>query len=248
MPYRFATEAPNYSDLASGRVFYSLAGQPAFPIRLASEIFQRCLALRQKNGLSGRGVLYDPCCGAGYLISLLGYLHRAEIRAVLGSDINPAAVAVAERNLELLHEAGLKRRMAEIAELARRYGKESHRQALQSCLVIREHLRQTTERFPLATRAFQADAFDGQALSQGLNGAQVDLVLTDVPYGLHSVWQGAHSGEAVWALLDALQGVLVPGGLVAAAADKQQKVAHDRYQRLERFQVGKRKVTILKYS
>lgn len=246
MPYLFATEDCDYSDLASGRVFYSLAGHPAFPVRLASEIFQRCLALRKKNGVSGRCVLYDPCCGAGYLLSVLGYLHWPEIQAAIGSDINLEAAALAGRNLGLLHPDGLKRRTAEISESFALYGKESHRQALQSCLVIGEHVRQMAERFPLATLAFQADALDGKAVREHLGEIQVDMVITDVPYGLHSFWQGSHAGDAAWALLDALQEVLAPGALVAIAADKQQKIGHDRYQRVERFQLGKRRITVLK--
>ena len=43
MEYKFASERTNYTDLASGNVFYSLPGHPAFPVRLASEIYQRCL-------------------------------------------------------------------------------------------------------------------------------------------------------------------------------------------------------------
>ena len=50
MQYKFAKEQPDYSDLASGRVFYSLPGHPAFPVRLASEVFQRCLAHREDAG------------------------------------------------------------------------------------------------------------------------------------------------------------------------------------------------------
>ena len=246
MPYLFATERPDYSNLASGRVFYSLAGHPAFPLRLASEIFQHCLAIRKTDGLSGRCVLYDPCCGAGYLLCGLSYLHWAEIRAALGSDIATEAVALAGRNLGLLHEAGLNRRMAEISEMIRLYGKQSHREALQSCLVINERIRHLTEHFPLATGAFQADASDGNALVEHLNGTQADIVLTDVPYGLHSEWQGANSAGPAWAMLNALLGVLAPGGLVAVAADKHQKITHDRYQRMKRFQVGKRRITILK--
>jgi hypothetical protein len=248
MPYLFATETPDYSDLASGRVFRSLPGHPAFPIRLASEIFQRCLALRKQAGLSGRCVLYDPCCGAGYLVSVLGYLHGAEIKAVIGSDIDLQAVTVAKQNLSLLHPDGLKRRMDEISEMLYSYDKESHRQALQSCLVINERVRQLAECFPLVTAAFQADALDGKALKENLNGTQIDIVLTDMPYGLHSFWQGLPSGDSDRALLEALlqPGVLAPGGLVAIAADKQQKIVHDRYRRLERFQIGKRRITILK--
>ena len=70
MQYQFATERPDYSDLASGRVLYSMPGHPAFPIRLGSEILQRCLALRRAAGYSSPVVLYDPCCGTGYLVTV----------------------------------------------------------------------------------------------------------------------------------------------------------------------------------
>ena len=246
MPYFFAKERPDYSDLASGRVFHSLAGHPAFPIRLASEIFQHCLALRQQDGFGERCALYDPCCGAGYLISTICYLHWPEIKTAIGSDIDTHASNLAGRNLHLLSEAGLSQRLAEISEMIRLYGKETHRDALKSGLVLQEHVRRMAERYPLTTNAFQADALDGNALSAHLADTPIDIVLTDVPYGLRSVWQGAHSGEPTWALLDALRGVLAPGGLVAIAADKQQKIAHARYQRIERFQVGKRRIAIFK--
>lgn len=246
MTYLFTTEHPDYSDLASGRVFYSLSGHPAFPIRLASEIFQRCLAIRARYGRAGRVVLYDPCCGAGYLVSVLSYLRWPQIWAAIGSDINAEAVSLAGRNLGLLQAGGLNRRMAEIAEMIRLYGKESHREALQSCHILQERVCRMAEDFPLVTGAFQADTFDGKALVEHLAGVQADIALTDVPYGLHSEWQAENRVEPAHAMLDALRGVLAPGGLVAVASDKHQKVAHERFQQVARFQVGKRRVTILK--
>lgn len=59
MPYRFATERRDYSDYASGKVFYALPGCPAFPVRLASEIFQRCLEIRAAEDATQPCVLYD---------------------------------------------------------------------------------------------------------------------------------------------------------------------------------------------
>jgi hypothetical protein len=47
-------------------------------------------------------------------------------------------------------------------------------------------------------------------------------------------------------MLDALLGILSPSSIVAIASDKQQKARHERFQRLEQFQVGKRRVVILK--
>src|ERR1044071_1824451 len=114
MQYQFEKEQLDYSDLASGRVFHSLPGHPAFPVRLASEIFQRCKANREtiyKN--STRCVLYDPCCGAAYHLSVLAYLHREHIQEVIGSDVDEKAVALAERNLELVSIVGLDKRIIE---------------------------------------------------------------------------------------------------------------------------------------
>src|SRR5687767_13972902 len=99
MNYKFATERTDYSHLASGRVFYSWPGHPAFPVRLASEIFQRCQARRAALGLSARCVLYDPCCGAGYSLSVLAFLHREAIHTVVGSDVDEHAVARTRQNL-----------------------------------------------------------------------------------------------------------------------------------------------------
>ena len=46
MQYKYVQEQSDYTDLSSGRVFYSLPGHPAFPAGLASEIFQRFVAIR----------------------------------------------------------------------------------------------------------------------------------------------------------------------------------------------------------
>jgi len=112
MEYKYAKEQPDYSDFASGRVFFSLPGHPAFPIRLASEIFQRCVAHRKAiYNNSTPGVLYDPSCGAAYHLSVLAYLHGTQIREVIASDVDEKAVALAGRNLGLLNVDGLDRRI-----------------------------------------------------------------------------------------------------------------------------------------
>jgi 23S rRNA (guanine2535-N1)-methyltransferase len=126
MQYQFVKEQLDYSDLASGRVFHSLPGHPAFPVRLASEIFQRCKANREliyKN--STRCVLYDPCCGAAYHLSVLAYLHREYIQEAIGSDVDEKAVALAKRNLELVSIPGVDNRIIEISAMSERYGKAS---------------------------------------------------------------------------------------------------------------------------
>ncbi len=245
MPYRYAIDRPDYSDLSSGRVFHSLPGHPAFPIRLASEIFQRCLADRRAAGSSGPVSLYDPCCGGGYLLSVLLYLHGESIGAVAASDVDPTAVEIARRNLELLAMDGLDRRIKALAADYSNYGKDSHREALESARRMREQIGRMS---PLPTRVFQADAGIPADLQRGLNGATADIVITDIPYGQHSAWQGTLHDEShpVWNLLDALRAVLSQAGLVAVASDKAQKISHEGYRRIERFSIGKRQVVIVR--
>jgi hypothetical protein len=84
---------------------------------------------------------------------------------------------------------------------------------------------------------------------QKIEPKSVDLVFTDVPYGQHSQWYRSGKQEAlnpIRAMLDALIGVLSASSVLAIVSDKQQKMTHERYQRLEQFQVGKRRVVILK--
>jgi tRNA G10 N-methylase Trm11 len=244
MQYKYTTEQADYSDLSSGRVFYSLPGHPAFPVRLASEIFQRCLAHR---GVAEPAALYDPCCGAAYHLSVLAYLHGQGIRAIIASDIDEKAVALAKRNLGLLSTQGLENRITEISNMLEQYGKDSHRDALRSALALKEKI--FNRKHPIETRVFQASAVDAQTISHNIAPRSVDIVFTDVPYGQHSRWrdaQGSEPTDPLRSMLDALLGILSPASIVAITSDKQQKAAHEAYQRLEGFQVGKRRVVILK--
>ncbi len=241
MQYKFAVEHTDYSDLASGRVFHSLPGRPAFPVRLGSEIFQRCIAIRAAHGETAPCLLYDPCCGAAYQLSVLACLHREMIGAIIGSDIDEKAVAAAAQNLGLLNADGLEQRIRQIDGMLARYGKPSHQDALASA----HRLRDGIATHPLKTGVFQASALDETALRKYFAGRAADIILTDVPYGQHSQWQDAGSNP-IGAMLTALLGILSPAGLVAIASDKQQKVAHERYQRIDHFQVGKRRAVILR--
>ena len=87
-------------------------------------------------------------------------------------------------------------------------------------------------------------------LRQNLKGTTVDIVFVDVPYGLHSQWRNPDSnsapGNSLWRMLNALLGVLIPTSIVAVVSDKRQKASHEGYQRIEHFQVGKRRVVLLK--
>ena len=247
MPYQFVTESQDYSDYSSGRVFYSLAGHPAFPVRLASEIFLRCCHHRQDLfGLTDPCHLYDPCSGAAYHLGVLGFLHGAAISCVSASDVDETAVTAARHNLDLLDPVGMEQRIAGINRMISLYGKESHRQALESALVL-----QGRSNLPgghkIKTDAFVSSALDAQALTVHLKDKPVDVVFTDVPYGQHSQWVHA-AANPLGAMLGALTGVLQHTAVIAVVSDKAQKAAHDGYRRIEQFQVGKRRVVILRLA
>jgi SAM-dependent methyltransferase len=241
--YKFASEGSNYSDLASGHVFYSLPGYSAFPVPLASEIYQRCQALRGKG--SQPCTIYDPCCGAAYHLSVIAYLHWDSVCRVICSDINEKAVQLAERNLGLLTPGGIKRRIREISAMVRLYDKESHKGALESITRIQEQVNQLTAVRPIQTRVFRANATDAASLREGLQGTCIDMVITDIPSGSHSQWAETQVPDPAWAMLEALLEFLSQKSMLAVATDKQQKISHEKYQQLEKLQIGKRQVVFL---
>ena len=193
MPYLHALEDLDYTDYSGGRVLYSQPGQTALPVRLASEILQRCLAIRTRAGLAGPCTLHDPCCGGAYHLTALGFLHGRHIAAITASDISQEALDLAGRNLSLLTLAGLDRRIAEITGYVDLYGKLSHRAALLSAQKLRRDLSEMLAARPMPVHLFQADAFNRQAIQVGLAGQTIDLVISDVPYGWKSSW--AHPSE-----------------------------------------------------
>ena len=250
MPYQFATDRPDYSDLASGRVLYNLPGHPAFPIRLADEIVQRCLAVRKENHLKEPCTLFDPCCGGAYLLSVLGYLHWGAYREIIASDVDQDSIHTAQKNLGLLSRVGMEQRINELKEMCRLYGKKSHQDALESAYRLQQKINIQTRDHLVQTRAFQANALDKKQLQGALNNVGIDIVFADVPYGHHSQWQrpisGTESSPPLWQMLNSFLGILLPTSLVAVAFDKSQKATHEGYHRLDQFQVGKRRIAILR--
>lgn len=253
MPYRYAVEKDDYSDLAAGPVLYSLPGQPAFPVRLASEIFQRCQAHLRANGTPGPYVLFDPCCGSAYFLTTLALLHWHSIRAIVASDIDIDTLGLAQRNLALLTLPGLEQRAAQLARLIAEFGRPSHHEALASVERLQALVAAHVGAHPIPTRARIANGLDAEQLQRAVGSSyagQIDMVLTDLPYGQRTAWRSAPTGdqEPQWHLLQALRAVLGPRTIVAITATKAQKVAHAAYTRVEQFQVGKRRTTLLRLT
>jgi len=239
--YKFADNR-NYQDLSSGRVLYNLPGTTAFPVRLASEIYQRCAALLLAGGTDPPYSLYDPCCGGAYLLTCIGFLHGREISRIYASDIDENLVSLAERNLSLLTREGLKKRMEQIEAMYAQYGKESHLEALQSALRLKDMLDRMDGDIDI--RCFTADITKARDLAGFVN--HVNLVITDLPYGNIVSWSGeVDEKQAVRRLLENILPVLLPCSLVSVVSNKRMKVTYQGYRRIELFTVGKRQITIL---
>ncbi len=248
MPYRYVIQRQDYSDFASGKVFINQPGRPAFPVRLALEIFERCLVICKESGLHGPIRLYDPCCGGAYHLAALAFFFWGELAEMIASDIDAQALEIAGRNLGLLTLEGMDRRIEEIERLQRQYGKSSHAEALASAGVLREQLVGLVGDHAIRTDLFQADVFDGEAVRSAFGARKADLVVTDVPYGWKSAWQGAAGSreDPIAAMLETLSGVLAEHGVVVVASAKGEKIAHPGYAPVGKLKLGLRQVAFFK--
>lgn len=240
MKYRFETETRNYEDFASGRVLYNRPGATAFPVRLGSEIIQRCLArIRERHG-ECRLTLYDPCCGGAYLLTTIGLLHGREFSKIYASDIDEAMVELAKDNLSLLTHAGMVKRIAQIQRDVQLYNKESHKEALISALRLQSLVDKITH---LSFECMRLDTLR-TPLDTVLEPHSIDIVITDVPYGGTVQWS-EEMADPIGVLLRNLRCILSDKAVVAVISDKKQKTELQGYQRVERFKVGKRSILIL---
>jgi tRNA G10 N-methylase Trm11 len=231
--YRYATENHNYEDYAAGRVLLNRPGATSFPVRLASEIFQQCAAALPD---AAPYAVYDPCCGTGYLLTVLGLLHGDHIRSLTAADIDPDMTAVAAKNLALLSPAGMAERKAQLEHDRQAYGKPAHADALVSAHKLEKQLRPH-----MRIQVLTADATQpGEHLPQG-----VQMLITDVPYGRSKHWQG---DGGITALLAAQKGALAVGGIAAIVTPKGETVQHPAYQRVRAFSIGKRQITLLRLA
>ena len=236
MQYRHAARG-NYEDLAAGRVLRGAAGATNFPVRLASELFQRALTIR---GGTGRVRLWDPCCGSGYLVATLGFMHASRIRQIEASEIDAEILRTATQNLDLLRPGGLSRRIAELGELYAAHGKRSHAEAIESAR------RLSRKRAVVDSHVFQADALVESELRKGLGNACADILIADLPYGRMKAWQGrGGEEEGAAGMLGAVHGLLAPEAVVVLVVAKRTPVAVAGYERVERVRVGKREAHVL---
>lgn len=232
MEYKYC-ENSNYEDFASGRVLYNVNGVPNFPVRLINEIYGRCLQYSDKK----KDIcLYDCCCGGGYSLTVLGLLNQRSISKIIASDIDDRMLEIANKNLSLLSRNGIERRINEIHSLYEQFYKISHRDAKDSGLKLLNLLE--TE---IDVRIFKADALEEIQID-----IKPDIIITDVPYGNLIDWKGKTDG--VSCLLEALCAICNNETIIAICMDKMQKISSERFKRLEKQNIGKRKFEIYKLA
>lgn len=220
----------NFEDFASGRVLYGGKGIPNFPVRLLNEMYGRAVNyLHNKQDL----VLYDPCCGGGYALTVLGFMHNSEIKKIYGSDIDEFMITHAKKNTGLLTTLGLNNRRNEIKRFYKEYRKCSHVEALNSCDKLEGLLKHE-----ICADIFQADC------TEKLPRLLPDIIITDVPYGNLVEWK--NGGQiSVDSMLEQLWMISHEKTILVICMDKKQKNSCGKWNRLEKHNIGKRKFEIL---
>lgn len=232
LEYLYSPKA-NYDDFSSGRVLYNARGVPNFPVRLQAEIFCRARQyLEKETGLC----VYDPCCGGGYSLAILGFLFADHIARIYGSDIDAEIIRLAENNLSLLSEAGMTKRVAEIESLYGLYHKESHYEALESCKRLGA----------INTNHIQTELFVADCTLELPEMTIPDIIITDVPYGNLAQWSDSNISP-MDAMMHSLHEIASEKTVLAVCMDKKQKIVSDEWTRIEKANVGKRRFEIYKY-
>ncbi len=219
----------NFEDYCSGRVIYSGKGIPNFPVRLLNEMYGRAKSyLDKKENI----IVYDPCCGGGYALTVLGMFDNLSIGSIYASDVDDRMLESAKKNLGLLTYSGLMKRKQEIKHLYEMYGKKSNLEALVSCGKIYDRIKKE-----ITAEVFKADC------TKALPDIKPDIIITDVPYGNLVDWT---EETGLSAMLEQLWKISHPKTILAVCMDKSQKTGSNRWTRIEKHNIGKRRLEIFK--
>ena len=185
-----------------------------------------------------RARLWDPCCGSGYLVTVLGLLHRDLLTHVRASDVDPDAVAIAARNLELLTAEGLAERERELRRSALDFGRVAYVERAEAARDLAAGLAATGGDLPHESAV--ADVF---TLTEPVDA---DLVVTDVPYGEMTRWEGDIPQDPVHGLLSSMGRVLPERSVVVVTARTRRVQLPEGVRALERVKVGNRSAVLVR--
>lgn len=242
MIYKYYNNNDNFEDFACGRVIYSKSGITNYPVKISGEIFKKCLEyLKKKENIT----VYDPCCGGGYLLSILGLLNPNIIVKIIGSDICNESTSFAQDNLSLLTVEGILKRKHQINDMVIKFNKQSHKDALKSIEVFLGIIK--NRKINPKISCFNADVLNPKSFEK-LN-FKADIIITDVPYGNLVSWSDAdENNNAIDRLLDNIIPVLDENTIIAISTDKSQKIRNQHFMRHTKFKIGKRIIYILQLN
>ncbi|MFZ1019410.1 MAG: hypothetical protein WAN61_00255 [Minisyncoccia bacterium] len=230
----------NYEDYSSGRVLYGAPGATNFPVSLTLEIFEKCSEYLTKKRNLGPYVVYDPFCGVAYSLTVLGFLRGENIKEMFASDADKTILEFAHKNLSLLTTKGINNRILELEKFIQEYKKDSHREALKSA----EFLKTKTRSLNTKTEVFQFNTITDGDLPKQIS--KVDIVITDVPYGKLTKWEGLKNGvNPIQIFLDKVKNRLSKNAIVAIVSNKKQEIKYEGYIKIKSFKSGKRKIVLL---
>jgi 23S rRNA (guanine2535-N1)-methyltransferase len=236
MKYLFEKNKISYEHLSSGKILYNSAGLTAFPVRLANEIIQRCFNILEFKGNNGPYIIYDPCCGGGYLLTSIGFLHGERIKKIIASDIDIKALDIAKKNLSLLHVEGLNKRIGELKSLAQTYNKPSHWEAIASAIKLYDLVDSNNH--------ISIDCFKADILNVNKHSFKADIIFTDFPYGLLTKWSANEGDVLSYFLTNISKCMKSNSSLLAIVYDKKLKINNPGFQRIKHFKIGKRYINI----
>lgn len=230
MEYRHAPAADR-ADLDA--VLVSAPGRPTLPVRLTLELFGRALSFLN----SGPVTVWDPCCGAGTTLTVLGLCRGSALSGLVGSDVDPSPLDLARRNLALLDPGGLDARGAELEALALRHAKPGYSAAAAAA----RRLNASPVPYELAV----ADATDVAATAGLVERHRPRVVIADLPHGVQTGWSGS-TDDAGAELVTALASVLAPDAVIAVSGRGRKVVLPPGTRTVERLRVGHRAVAIVR--
>lgn len=231
MQYRHAGPADH---TALDAVLVSAPGRPTLPVRLTVELLGRARSHLDRPGLT----VWDPCCGAGVTLAVLGLLAPG-ITALVGTDVDPGPLDLARRNLGLLSPGGLAARADELDALSARHGKPAYADAAR-------HARSLVPAGGPSWSVGVADALDRDRTRAALGERRPDVALADLPHGRQTSWAPTTDGAGPEAFLSAVGSVLDPGAVVVAVDRGRTLPVPAGVRPLERLRVGHRAAVLLR--
>ncbi|MGN1346639.1 MAG: hypothetical protein ACI4V1_07615 [Eubacteriales bacterium] len=236
MDYKY-TEKEDFSFLASGNVIKHFSGMPCFPVRPGLELFERAYHLIEKEKIT----VYDPCCGSGFSLTVLGMVKQKKIDSLYGSDIDAACLEAASCNLAMLTREGLLSardkvlRNENITELRREQLNDSVARLLPS--LVNPAMR---------TGIFRQDILQASPVLP----ERADYVFADIPYGRMTEWKTESEMETeedpIQRFLAHIAPVMADHGVLVICGAKDLRLRTELFRKTEKIRLGKRLIYFLR--